>query len=422
MKRQRHDVSQRGAVAVLVALILVVLIGAAGIALDLGRLFVAKTELQNAADACALAAVRELRTPSTLAVLTRAESAGVTVGNRHQADFQDNPVRFVRDRDVTFSSTLNGSYATKAAAPSDVRFVRCTREVPGFVPWFMGLLGAGSKTVGATAVAWAQPGNPTCPIPLAMCSKATSPSPCVVSGVTPDPSTGLCIGQWYGGRFGAGGGINGNFNWVDFSGGGGGSDEVQAGLEDCVALDDPIAVGDLVDAKSGVLGASAGTSWNTRFGLYKGGAGNPGPESGAYSDTTGYAYTTTDWPLGHDAFNDYRSKQAANAPYGTSTAQGNVDTGLSVSNAYKTSTSSEHARGEPDRRLIAMPLVDCSTWGPGHKATVTGWACALMLTPYQGPNDEIVLEYRGVAGEPGVPCGTFGTPGGTGPLVPTLVQ
>ena len=81
MKRLCHQVNQRGAVAVLVALMLVVLIGAAGIVLDLGRLFVAKTELQNAADACALAAARELATPSTLAVLTLAENAGITVGN-----------------------------------------------------------------------------------------------------------------------------------------------------------------------------------------------------------------------------------------------------------------------------------------------------------------------------------------------------
>ena len=117
MKRQRHDVRQRGAVAVLVALILVVLLGAAGIVLDLGRLFVAKTELQNAADACALAAARELATPSTLAVLTRAENAGITVGARHRADFQEDTVQFERDRDVTFSATLTGNYAPKAAAP-----------------------------------------------------------------------------------------------------------------------------------------------------------------------------------------------------------------------------------------------------------------------------------------------------------------
>lgn len=422
MKRARKAVGQRGAVAVLVALMLIVLIGAAGIALDLGRLFVAKTELQNAADACALAAARELATPSTLAVLTRAENAGITVGNAHRADFQDDPVVFARDQDVTFSATLTTGYSTKASAPTDSRYVRCTREVPGFMPWFLSLLGATEKTVGATAVAWAQPGNPTCPIPLAMCSKVATPDTCE-NGAKPDLLTGLCVGKWYGGRFGAGGGINGNFNWVDFSSGGGGSQEVQKGLENCIALEHPIGVGDLVDAKSGVLGASAGTSWNTRFGLYKGGAGNPGPETGAVSDTTGYAYTPKNWTLGRDAFANYDEvREPQNAPYGTTTAQGNADTGLSVSSSYHASTTTEHSRGEKHRRLIAMPTVNCATWGPGHKAEVTGWACALMLTPYQGPTDEIFLEYRGVAGEPGVPCGTFGSPGGTGPLVPTLVQ
>jgi len=429
MKRLCHQVNQRGAVAVLVALMLVVLIGAAGIVLDLGRLFVAKTELQNAADACALAAARELATPSTLAVLTLAENAGITVGNEqdgrrgNRVDFQESAVDFGRDRDVTFSSTLNGSYVTKTSAPANVRFVRCTREVPGFIPWFMGLLGAGTNTVGATAVAWAQPGNPTCPIPLAMCSKVTTPDTCE-SGAEPDLLTGLCIGKWYSGRFGSGGGINGNFNWVDFSGGGGGSQEVQEGLEGCIALENPIEVGDLVDAKAGVLGASAGTSWNTRFGLYKGGAGNPGPEDGATPDRTGYAYTIVNWTLRRDAFDDYKAKQDSDPkiPYGTSTQQGNQTTGLSVSSSYHVSTPTEHGAGERYRRLIAMPTVNCGTWGPGHKAEVTGWACALMLTPYQGPNDEVFLEYRGVAGEPGVPCGTFGHPGGTGPLVPTLVQ
>jgi Flp pilus assembly protein TadG len=51
---------QRGAVAVVVGLTIFVLVGMIGLALDLGQMFVNKTELQNAADACALAAAREL--------------------------------------------------------------------------------------------------------------------------------------------------------------------------------------------------------------------------------------------------------------------------------------------------------------------------------------------------------------------------
>ena len=54
-QRQRQR-EQRGAVMILFSLTIVVLIGFAGLAIDLGRAFVIKTELQNAMDACALSA------------------------------------------------------------------------------------------------------------------------------------------------------------------------------------------------------------------------------------------------------------------------------------------------------------------------------------------------------------------------------
>ena len=55
--RQQHT---RGAIAILFALSLVVLFAALGIALDLGRLYVVRTEFQNAADAAALAGAKDL--------------------------------------------------------------------------------------------------------------------------------------------------------------------------------------------------------------------------------------------------------------------------------------------------------------------------------------------------------------------------
>jgi hypothetical protein len=51
---------QRGAVLVLMAVLLIVLIGVAALAIDLGHLFVVKNELQNAADAGALAGAQAL--------------------------------------------------------------------------------------------------------------------------------------------------------------------------------------------------------------------------------------------------------------------------------------------------------------------------------------------------------------------------
>lgn len=51
---------QRGAVAIIVGICIVVLVGMIGLVVDMGHLFVFKTELQNAADSCALAAAKEL--------------------------------------------------------------------------------------------------------------------------------------------------------------------------------------------------------------------------------------------------------------------------------------------------------------------------------------------------------------------------
>lgn len=51
---------ERGAILVMAAFILVILIGVAAFALDLGRLFVLHTEMQNAVDAAALSAAAEL--------------------------------------------------------------------------------------------------------------------------------------------------------------------------------------------------------------------------------------------------------------------------------------------------------------------------------------------------------------------------
>jgi Flp pilus assembly protein TadG len=51
---------QRGAVIVTVCLALLFLLGFIGIAVDLGRLFIVRSELQTAMDSCALAAAQEL--------------------------------------------------------------------------------------------------------------------------------------------------------------------------------------------------------------------------------------------------------------------------------------------------------------------------------------------------------------------------
>ncbi|MCX2747060.1 pilus assembly protein TadG-related protein [Arthrobacter sp. MI7-26] len=68
------DTSERGAAAVLIALLMVVLLGFGAIAIDVGNLYATKAKLQNGADAAALAIAQDCSTRGT--ILCTAAAAG----------------------------------------------------------------------------------------------------------------------------------------------------------------------------------------------------------------------------------------------------------------------------------------------------------------------------------------------------------
>ena len=174
---------QEGAVAIIVGLCIVVLVGFLGLVADLGRLFITKTELSNAADACALAAAAELKGDAES--LNRAESAGITVGQRNSVNFQDDAVSIVVNSDITFSDTLTGTYFTKnavaAASIPNMKYAKCTLPQTGIMPWFMQVMGAGAQTVTAHAVAALSPSQTNCAIPVGLCQQVTSTKPATAS-------------------------------------------------------------------------------------------------------------------------------------------------------------------------------------------------------------------------------------------------
>ena len=107
---------QKGAVAIIAAIALPVMVGFTGLALDTGRLYVEKTELQNATDACALAAARELTCdpsagPCASSFLVNAENSGIAVAARNRNGFQKTPL-IIPAQDVKFSTifTPDSSY------------------------------------------------------------------------------------------------------------------------------------------------------------------------------------------------------------------------------------------------------------------------------------------------------------------------
>lgn len=398
--------------SLIVALSLAVVLGFVGLAIDGGHLYLTRTELQNAADACALAASRELTGAGSLSAeqRRRAETLGRDIARRNRQAFQSAAVDDAQVV-VRFGTTLavGGVWADADSAPADARHVRCMLERAGITPWFMQVLGFGAQTVRAAATASLVPAQRHCAIPMAVCAPASA-----------GPGLGLVPGQWISGRFNAGGGVTGSFNWVDYTPPAGGASELGELLEgrgQC-SLDASVQVG-----QPGNLGQAAARAWNTRFGLYQ--TGQDGPEEAA-PDFTGHAYTPVNWPAQSGALGDFLNRRRTHDPYGSTVADGNALTGLNLSNAYNPASSAQaHRDWGADRRLVVAPVVDCGDWAGSQTATVRDWACVLMLHPIGGPGDEVRLEIVGPASALGSPCGSQGVPGesgGIGARVPALVQ
>src|SRR5512139_2980219 len=84
MKNQSSLHRQSGAVAIMTAFALVLLIAMIGLVVDLGYLYTRKTELQNAADAAALAGARELN--GTAAGVTAAVARAIALAGENSSE------------------------------------------------------------------------------------------------------------------------------------------------------------------------------------------------------------------------------------------------------------------------------------------------------------------------------------------------
>ena len=418
-------IRQRGAVVVVVALSMLVLLGFMGLALDFGHLFVARDELQTSVDACALAAAQEL--DGATDALIRASSAGLTAGNLNRVDFQSGTwggqnkliSSEITFRDVTYSVTT---------IPANAQYAQCNHQQNGVRMWLIQAMGAsvgsshaayaGTNSVGALAVARRAGTQKTCPIPLGLIAKSGGAS----------PNYGFQVGEWITvmGQKTPGAGQMG---WNNLDGSNSAS---EAALE----LAEPGYCGVKVGDTVGKPGAKQSVSdvWNARFGIYKN--GDPGP-SVNHPDTTGYAYTPTNWknaapqnaysgqPLNscHSTADNFKAKQRSFASYdntGTSVGNGDAVTGLRMSGGYKTlatpAMAGEHQQLGHSRRIVTVPIINASS-------KVVDFACMLLLQPMSSPTVDIQVEFIGNAGAANSPCSSNGAVGGaSAATVPVLVQ
>lgn len=148
--------SERGAVAILVALSLVTLFGFAALAIDMGRFRVASAELQNASDSGALRGAWEL--DATTTGLALAQDKGIEFAEKHSADNDDLT-------DVTHDDVVPGRWDFKTGVfeeggdPEDINAVEVTTyrsdaKGTAMVPWLgtVGGFGSGQEKRKAVAV------------------------------------------------------------------------------------------------------------------------------------------------------------------------------------------------------------------------------------------------------------------------------
>jgi Flp pilus assembly protein TadG len=393
---------KRGGVLVAFAVLLVLLMGFMGLALDFGHLYIVRSELHTAMDACALAAAQELNGQPD--ALTRATNAGIAAGNANRVDMQLadwNGKGGVTAADLTFRDKNHIATASSA----DARYVQCAHtqaatETP-LLLMFGQALGqsayAGTMDVAASAEATTTPAQSTCPVPLALRPKTGATS----------PDYGFVKGEWVTllSKVGA---TDGQIGWANLDG-----SNNAAETEAEIAGHCGTRLGDTLGTPG--VEQTIADIWNTRFGIYKNG---DGPDVHA-PDFTGRVYNSTSWAPRGNAYSDFVNQRLAFAPCAASVSDCEKNNGIKL-NAKMLATGGsggEMQRYGTNRRLVAVPVMDTAT------RAVKDFTCMLLLQPLSTPMVDVQLEYLGNASAPDSPCTGSGLPGGAaGPLVPVLVR
>jgi Flp pilus assembly protein TadG len=147
-KNERKN--ERGSVLATTTLSMLALLLSAGLAVDISHFYTVKAELQNAADASALAAASQLN--STKGGIKLAVAEATKAINKY--DFKQSVT--ITSANLTFASNLNGSYVDQASAelnPAQMRFVKVTLPPNSVKVYFAAIALGQNKSLTATATA-----------------------------------------------------------------------------------------------------------------------------------------------------------------------------------------------------------------------------------------------------------------------------
>ncbi|GAB2582388.1 pilus assembly protein TadG-related protein [Ramlibacter solisilvae] len=400
------------------AMVMFLLLGFIGVALDFARLFVVKSELQTAMDSCALSAAQELDGQTD--AIVRAQNAGKNASDLNGVGFQSTLWGGLglldKNTEITFRTS---GYSTTTIATA-ARYVQCQHTHTGFKTYLLQALGAygnsalgvSTRNVTASAVATRASAQTACPIPLAVRPKTAG---------APGPNYGYAPGEWVTMLTKSDSGANGYIGWANLDGSSSASETVAEMNGKC-----GVTVGTTLGTPG--VQSTVADNWNWRFGIYK---NNQYPyDQYKQPDRTGYIYSAATWPSQSNAYGDYQSKSASYANCIQSTTVNNQSVkdcgdlhGYDL-NSFKdlipggAGSTGGHKDYGTNRRVVLVPVTN------SYPGSVADYACMLLLQPLDvGMNRDVQLEFIGNASVPGSPCATSGLPGGVaGPLVPVLVR
>jgi Flp pilus assembly protein TadG len=370
--RSDRKAKERGTVLTVSAFGMLAFLLAVGLCVDISHLYVVKAELQNAADAAALAGASALNS-SPAGITAAADRASEAMNNY---EFNNTETEITPD-DVKFSVNFDGPYVDAASAAgqaAQIRFVKV--QVPSKavgVVFSAQAIGSNKVNVSQQAIAgMSVPPNVLCEwIPLS-----------VIDDDVADP---FVPGKVYIIRGGPHGSVSpGNYQILAIAGRGGADarEGLAKGVNECAA---PGAIYDK-DTKPGVSAGPVRQGLNTRFDEYA-----SGMDWTEYPPDTNIKEGIT--------FSQYLAAQKGSSDW-QDPAPGHV--------------------GVPMRRVVIIPLLKLSEYDPGRDdVKFYKFAAFFLQTKVSGGSGgDVVAEYIGQR----IVFGMGGYLPGAGPVVPELAN
>lgn len=357
--------NQKGAVLPLMTIAMVVFFAMSGLALDLGHLYVEKTKLQNILDGAAIRGAYILNLTSDQ---VQARNAAIDTFNRSLAAPGNSELAtLVNSANIAFQFPVINSPAGVTT------LIKLTYPQLTINTTFTRVLGIDTLDVGSTAVAGAIPlGTEVCNVvPIIMCGDSTQ----APSSTNPDAFYGYRVGdyvnmkmtQWQNNQIGPG-----NFGLLNLTEtGGAGVRENMAGGGACVNL----GVSKPIDTQPGNVAGPTSQGINTRFGEYQSGLSRSDyPPDWVTTSSESYTYSQYQ--------SDYANINVNSPP-----------------------------PGKPNRRILTVPIGDCSGVSKAGATTVPvlAFGCFFIREKLPSNNIEVKGEFiGGCAAEGAIGQGNFG--------------